>query len=103
MTEFGSEATIQKAGNGTITTVRKFRLGAETVCLKHYRTRVKVTNSQEEMTEFIKFTQELAELRAQNKLIVDKEDSSTRPAFEFDYPKEDKGSYFVVKNFTILM
>ena len=101
MTEFGTEATTIKIGNAMITTIKKYRQGEETIALKHYRTRIKVNNSQQEMTEFIKFTQELADLRNHNKLIVDREDPSTRPAFEFDFPKEDKGSWFIIKVFTV--
>jgi hypothetical protein len=104
MTEYGTESTTYKIGNAQITKISKFRKGEETICLKHYRTRVKVNSSQDEMTEFIKFTDELAKYREQEKLVVDKDDSSTTPAFEFDFPKENRdGSYFIVKRFTILV
>jgi hypothetical protein len=103
MIEFGTESTTYRIGNAMITKIQKFRDGEEAIALKHYRTRVKVRNSQEEMTEFIKFSNELSQLRSEGKLMVDREDPSTRPAFVFEYPKEDRdGGYFVIKCFTIL-
>lgn len=72
--------------------------------IRNYRIRVKVLNAQEEMTEYIRFTKELAELRDRKNLTVDKDDPSTHPAFIIHYPKEDiDGSYFVVKSYTVFI
>lgn len=104
MTEYGTESTTYKIGNAQITKITKFRKGEEAFICKHYRTRVKVNGSQDMMTEFIKFTDELVKYRDKGKLVVDREDSSTCPAFEFDFPKEDfDGSYFIIKRFTIII
>ena len=102
MIDFGTESTSLIVGNAEITNIKKYRNGEETLSLKHFKTRVKVSSSQHEMTEFINFTKELAKLRAENKLVVDKEDPSTRPAFVIDFPKENKdGGWFIIKCFTI--
>lgn len=64
-----------------------------------YRDQLKVADSQEEMTEFLRFTGMLAELRSTNKLYVDWDDKSTHPWFGYRYPKEDvDGAYFVSMN-----
>ena len=103
MTDFGTESTIYLIGDTTLTKIQKYRQGEEAVALKNVKTRVKVYSSKEEMAEFIKFTEELSKLRGENKLAVDREDPSTRPAFVFDFPKEniDNGR-FIIKCFTIL-
>jgi hypothetical protein len=104
MIEFGTESTIYVIGNTAITKIQKYRQGEETVSIKNFKTRVKVYNSKEEMAEFIKFTDEISKLRAENKLIVDRDDPSTRPAFVIEFPKENiDNGYFVIKCFTILV
>lgn len=73
-----------------------------TKVLKQYRIRVKVYNPQEEMTEYIRFTEEIAKHRANGTLAYDKEDGNTRPAFIIEYPKENiDGGYFVIKSYTV--
>ena len=85
-------------------TIRVYRNGEETRTLKHYKVRVKVNTTQDEMTEFIRFTDQLNDLRSKGNLTFDKEDPSTRPAFIIDYPKDNiDGSYFIIKSYTILV
>jgi hypothetical protein len=102
MIDFGTEATSQRVGNAEITSIKKFHNSEPTNSLKHYKVRVKVSSSKHEMTEFINFTKELSDLRVTNKLVIDREDPTTRPAFIFDYPKDSKdGAHFIIKCFTI--
>lgn len=70
--------------------------------MRQYKIRVHVKNAQEEMAEFIRFTEEITTHREQGTLMYDREDSSTRPSFIIEYPATDvDGSYFVVKMFTV--
>lgn len=84
------------------TSIKIYRNGETARTLKHYKIRTKVTNSQEEMTEFIRFTSEVGKHRDDNTLAVERDDPSTRPSFVLEYPKENiDGSYFVIKCWTI--
>lgn len=102
--EFGTLKTTFTVNDKTIADVVKYRRGEATKSLRNYRIKVKVVNAQDEMSEFIRFTDELAKLRKQGKLAVDKDDSTTFPAFIIHYPKEDlDGSYFIVKSYTVVV
>ena len=90
--------------NSTIvdTTINNGTYGTKTT--RTYRIRIHVKNSQEEMTEYIKFTNEVSDLRKKNKLTVDKDDSLSHPSFVIQYPKENiDGSYFIIKNYTFFL
>lgn len=102
---FGSETTTYPLDNkgSTIATVKKVRNGETEKVIKHYRIKVHVRNSQEEMMEFMRFTEELSRCRKNGTLTHDKEDTSTRPAFIIEYPRYDvDGSYFVTKNYCVV-
>ena len=91
--DFGTERSI----------VRTFRNSDVVKTVKQFRVRVKVRDAQEEMTEFIRFTSELAQYRADGTLTHDKEDASTKPAFIIEYPSQNiDGSYFIIKNYCIM-
>ena len=91
--EYGSERVI----------IRFYEAGEVIRKMKHYKVRVKINGSQDEMTEFIRFTDKMGEYRKAGKLVVDKNDPTTRPSFVLDYPKDDiDGSYFIIKCYTIL-
>ena len=82
----------------------KYSEGYVARTLRNYRIRVKVANSQEEMSEFIRFTGELERLKDEGRLAVDKEDGATYPAFVIEYPKNDyNGARFVVKSYTVIV
>lgn len=86
--EYGTESTIITYKEAEI-----FRTA------KHFRIRVKVSNPQEEMTEYIRFTQEIAEYRDKGMLIVE----DPPPSFEIHYPKTNvDGYYFIVKSYCII-
>lgn len=102
--QYGSSKTtypLDKKGS-TIASISKYRNGETEVAMKHFRIRVKVYSAQDEMTEFIRFTDELDRCRKNGTLTYDKEDSSTRPSFIIEYPKENiDNSYFIIKNYCI--
>ena len=94
MMEFGTIRSI-------ITT---YHDSQEVRAVKHYKIRIKVRNPQEEMTEFIRFTSEMAELRSTGVLTVDKDDPTTKPAFILEYPHSDvDGSYFIIKSYCVIV
>lgn len=102
--KFGSEKTIfpLDVKGSTISTIVKYRNGDSERVMKHYRIRVKVSSALDEMTEFIRFTDELSRCRKNGTLTYDKEEPSTRPSFIIDYPKENiDNSYFIIKNYTV--
>lgn len=104
--KYGTTKTTYLLSNlgTTMVKVEKYRNEEVERSMKQYRVRVKVNGSQDEMTEYIRFTDEVAKLREEGALTYDKEDPSTRPMFIIDYPKENiDGSYFVIKCYTILV
>lgn len=104
MMEYGTLTTTSATPNKTVSDIVKHRRGEVAVTLRHYRIRVRVVTPQEEMTEFIRFTDELAKLRQQRKLTVDKDDPTTHPAFIIQYPRDSiDGAYFIVKSYTIIV
>lgn len=104
MMEFGTEKTTSIVGNTIISEIRKYYMGEVAKSLRNHRIKVKVINAQDEMKEFIQFTDELNKLRQQGKLAVDKDDATTYPAFIIQYPKEDlNGTYFIIKSYTIVI
>lgn len=104
MTDYGTEKTTSTLSGDIIAELVKYHKGQPANRLRSFRIRVKVTSAQEEMSEFIRFTDELSKLRQQGKLTVDKEDPTTFPAFIIKYPKEDMdGSYFIIKSYTVIV
>ncbi len=102
--KYGTQKTTFALDNrgSTIASISKFRNSEVEKVMKHYRIRVHIKNAQEEMTEFIRFTDELDRCRKNGTLTYDKEDNSTRPAFIIDYPKENiDNSYFIIKNYCV--
>lgn len=86
----------------SISTVKKYRHGNVEKAWRRYYIKVIVRNSQEEMTEFMRFTDELAKCRNNGTLTWDREDNATRPSFIIDYPKENRdGSYIIIKNYCV--
>lgn len=102
--KYGTTTTTFSLDNkgSTISTISKYRNGDTEKVMKHFRIRVKVFTPQDEMTEFIRFTDELSRCRKNGTLTWDREDASTRPSFIIDYPKENiDNSYFIIKNYTV--
>ena len=60
--------------------------------------RVKIADVQTETKTFLEFTDNIRELRASDVLTYDPEDKSTLPSFTIQYPRIDKGSYFIILN-----
>lgn len=95
------KTTIVINENLSLTDIKKIKDSEPYATWRQYRIRVSVRNSQEEMAEFIRFTKEIAERKVKAKLICDKHDPSTFPAFIIEYPKNDQGSYFIIKRYTV--
>src|SRR6185369_10064490 len=98
---FGTQKTTVISSDGATSDVVKYHNGIPSRKLRSFRVKVKVISAQDEMTEFIRFTDDLAKLRQKNRLTVDPEDPTSYPAFLLQYPKHDvDGSYFVIKSWT---
>lgn len=89
--------------NSSIVKIKKYRNGKAEKTMTHYRIKVHVKNAQEELSEFIRFTEELQRCRQSKTLTFDREDkNATRPAFIIDYPQDmTDGSYFIIKCYTV--
>lgn len=92
----GTETTYTLDEHGsTITDVRNFHGGnmIET-CSKRYKLRVKVHNDREEQEEYAKFSK-----------LISEDDTVIDPTFRIEKSKltPQKGYYFVVKEYTVLM
>ena len=90
--------------NSSMSDSVKYHNGLAEKAVRSYRVRVKVGSSKEEMTEFIRFMEDISKLRGEGKLTVDRDDTDTYPAFIVHYPKEDiDGSWFVIKCYSVLL
>jgi transposase len=68
---------------------------------KQFKIRVKVHDSKEEMSEFLKHCNILREKRKLGVLVVKDDDVTLTPSFMTEYPKIDtEGTYFVVRSWT---
>lgn len=100
---YQTQKTVLSVGGGsTLTDIVKENGIYGEKAFRTYRIKVKVMDAQAEMTEFIRFTEEVAKHRSSGTLTVDKEDPSTYPSFIIQYPKESvDGSYFIIKCYTV--
>lgn len=100
--KFGVERSTEQLSPGvSLTTITKYRNEKPENKMKHYRIRVKVNNAQEEMTEFIRFIEDVTSKRKDNTLTVDRDDPTTLPSFILDYPK-DSTTGFIIKCYTVV-
>jgi hypothetical protein len=102
---YGSTKTIYPIdeSGSTIVRVETYWRGSVTKVHMQYRIRVKVYSAKEELTEYLKFTDEIANRRKDGTLAYDRDDMSSRPSFIIEYPKENvDGGYFIIKSYTVL-
>lgn len=103
MMNYGQEkqtTTLDDEGS-TISKVITFFNGNPSKVIKQFRIRIKVGSAQQEMSEYIKFTDELRKKREAGVLVKEKDDPSTIPAFVIDFPRFDEdGTYFVIKSWS---
>ena len=100
----GTEKTVVMVGDSSFSDIRKFNGVYGEKSIRSYRVKVRVANSQAEMSEYLKFSEEIAKLRQDGRLTVDKEDSTTYPSFMIQYPRDNvDGSYTIVKCYTVIL
>lgn len=103
-TKHETERTTVDIGDSSLTDIKKYNGIYGDRILRTYRLKVRVASPQEEMTEYMKFSDELAKLRAEGKLAIDREDPTTFHCFMIQYPKVNiDGSYLIVKCYTVLL
>lgn len=101
--KFGTIITKHVDGDQTVRDIDKYRNGEVEHALRHYKWRVKVANSQAEMEEYLRFTEDIARFHQLGTLAFDKDDPSTKPCFIIEYPKENvDGAYFVIKSYCLI-
>lgn len=103
--KYGSQKTTHFIDeNSSLADTVKYHQGTAERAIRSFKIKVRVASPQEEMAEFIRFTEELSKLRKVGKLTADKDDGATYPSFIIQYPKEDiDGSYFIVKCYSIFL
>ena len=103
--QYGNTKTtypIDESGS-TITTIDTYWRDQLTKAIKQYRIRVKVYNHEEELAEYIRFTDDIAKHRCEGTLTCDKEDMTTKPSFVIDYPKDNiDNSWFIIKSYCVI-
>jgi hypothetical protein len=102
---YGSTKTVYPIDSSGSTIVRVETYWRNTVSKVNmqYKIRVKVYSAKEELTEYLKFTDEIAKRRADGTLTYDRDDITSRPSFTIEYPKENvDGGYFIIKSYTVL-
>lgn len=103
MIEFGIEKITEIVdGNGsTKSETINYRGGKVNKSIKSYQIRVKVFNVKDEMTEFIKFSDEIRLKRSAGVLSYIQSEPTTKPYFVVEFPENDvDGSYFIIKNWS---
>lgn len=106
MTTWGTETeTTFLDGQGSmVDVITKIERGNVQQRWKRITLRIKVADKREETTQFLMFSDLIAEKRRAGVLIVRDNDPATLPAFMLEYPKRDvDGSYFIVRSFTELV
>ena len=95
------ETTNLDDQGATLTLIRRIRGGEVAKSFKQYIIPIKVRNSKEEMTEYLKHTEKLKKKREEGTLVTSDKDKSLLPYFRVSYPKTDiDGSYFVESSWT---
>lgn len=103
MTKFGSEKTItdldENESRGSVTNI--YRDGQVVKTFKQFKIRTKVANTQQEMSEFIRWSDDVREKRKSGLLAVDKGDETFLPSFAVQYPRDNEdGAYFTIRTWT---
>jgi hypothetical protein len=93
--QFGQKKTTVES---KLTLIDKIYMGEVSHTIVQHTSRVRVASAQDEMTEYLNFSEMLRGLRLKGLLLFDKEDKTTLPSFTIIYPKEDAGYYQVVLN-----
>ena|ERR1017187_83438 len=93
--QFGQKKTSIES---KLTLIDKIYMGEVSHTIIQHTSRIRVSSPQEEMTEYLNFSEMIRELRRKGTLLFDKEDKTTLPSFTIIYPKEDAGYYQVVLN-----
>lgn len=103
MTRFGKEVetTVLDDQGSTLDVIKSIANYDLKKAFKRYSIRVKVNNKKDETTEYLNFSEMIAEKRRAGLLVLRDPDPDTRPSFCVDYPKTDTdGSYFIIRTHT---
>lgn len=106
MTTWGTETetTFLDRQGSTVEIIKKIEHGNVQQRWKRITLRIKVADKREETTQFLLFSDLIAEKRKSGTLIVRDGDPATFPSFLIDYPKSaGNGTYFIVRSFTELV
>lgn len=101
--KFGTEKTTTDLDDigSTGSLVNIYRDGEVAKSYKQFKIRVKVADTQQEMAEFIRWSDDMREKRKDGTLVLERTEDNLMPTFTVQYPRFDNdGSYFVVRCWT---
>lgn len=104
--KYGTQKTVYDYGNAVLSDIIKYsEAGVHPErSYRNYRIQVRVADKNEELGEYIKFTEEVDAMKRAQLLMVDPEDNLTWPMFVVKYPKDyNYGPYFIIKCYTLLL
>lgn len=101
MTKNGQEVDTQVLdAEGSIVeivdTLRDYEL---TTRFKRYTVRIRVQNDQDEMTQYLIFTELIRKKKDGGTLFIRDRDASTQPSFGYEYRKNMPDGYFVIQRY----
>ena len=103
MMQFGEETetkTLDQYNSTVSVTTRYHNFEAKKLIRRHV-IRKKVLSKQDEMTEYLTFTDMIELKRKTGELVISDADPATKPSFVIEFPKNNvDGSYFIVQMYT---
>lgn len=102
MTRFGTEIDtdiVDELGStvSIISTVHNYEIRKK---LKRYCIRVRVEDKQQEMVEFLTFTDLIEQKRKEGTLFINDKDPASQPMFIIEYPDKLGPWYSIIRSYT---
>ena len=103
MMQFGEETETKTLDqhDSTVSVTTRYHNFEPKKLLRKHAIRKKVLSKQEEMTEYLTFTDMIELKRKTGELVISDTDPTTKPSFIIEYPKNNiDDSYFIVMMYT---
>jgi hypothetical protein len=102
MTRYGTETetTFLDKHQSTVEVVSNIRDFEITRRVKRYCIRIKVNNKQDEMTQFLLFSDMIDQKKVDGSLYVNPKEPQTVPSFGIEYRSDMPDGYYVIRTYT---
>lgn len=99
--KFGQITTVKNDGENISIDVDRYHDGGITAQYKIQKEKFIVANKKEETKAFLKFSEDIEQLRATGMLVELSDDPTTRPMFMLDFSPKYKNGYMVITSWTV--